>query len=220
MVSPFLVLLTGVDIPSGWCHWSYVTINQNLVQGKSRNSLTSEFDSGLLTTIRLCVQSSLVSTVPLSQATPQCKCLRRRIPRLGNRINLGMYFFEPSVLIEHIVWPWETRKALAYLHCKPIFCFVVFHRSLLHREVHLLDLIRAHEGNSDHHADDPSKINWAKYNMVGKFIAGTTQSQEQCRTSGEYDFEERPHIRDLLLKECLMDVQVGVFPLYQRLSLM
>jgi len=75
-------------------------------------------------------------------------------------------------------------------------------------EVHLLDLIRAHEGNHDYNANDPSKIHWAKYNMIGKFIAGTMQSQEQCRTSGEYSFIERPHIRDLLLKECLMDVEM------------
>lgn len=44
--------------------------------------------------------------------------------------------------------------------------------------------------------------------MIGKFIAGTMQSQDQCRTSGEYDFPERPHIRDMILKECIMDIEV------------
>lgn len=78
----------------------------------------------------------------------------------------------------------------------------------VNREVHLLDLIRAHEGNQDYNATDPNLIHWAKYNMIGKFIAGTMQSQDQCRNSGEYHFVERPHIRDLLLKECVMDLEV------------
>jgi len=75
-------------------------------------------------------------------------------------------------------------------------------------EVHLLDLIRAHEGNQDYNSTDPNLIHWAKYNMIGKFIAGTMQSQDQCRNSGEYHFVEQPHIRDLLLKECVMDLEM------------
>ena len=36
------------------------------------------------------------------------------------------------------------------------------------REIHLSDLIRAHEGNPDYHDDDPGKIHWAKFNMMAQ----------------------------------------------------
>jgi hypothetical protein len=77
------------------------------------------------------------------------------------------------------------------------------------REVHLLDLIRAHEGNPDHNDAHPSKIHWAKFNMIGKFIAGTVQAQEQCRQSPEYRFEENPAINNLVLTKCVMDLEVS-----------
>jgi hypothetical protein len=98
--------------------------------------------------------------------------------------------------------------------CIPALCAVLysFNQVLnLIREVHLLDLIRAHEGNDDYNGDVPPKIHWAKYNMVGKFIAGTKQFQELCRSTGQYNYPEQPHIRDLLLKECVMDVEVCLF---------
>ncbi|OBZ79616.1 hypothetical protein A0H81_01150 [Grifola frondosa] len=38
------------------------------------------------------------------------------------------------------------------------------------REIHLSDLIRAHEGNPDYHDDDPNKIHWAKFNMMARFV--------------------------------------------------
>ncbi|TFY71062.1 hypothetical protein EVG20_g1954 [Dentipellis fragilis] len=72
-------------------------------------------------------------------------------------------------------------------------------------EVHLSDLIRAHEGNPDFNPNDPTKIHWAKFNMIGKFIHTTMQFQSQCKNSSEYAFPERLHICDLLLKECIMD---------------
>ncbi|KAI0322721.1 ras guanine nucleotide exchange factor domain-containing protein [Amylostereum chailletii] len=77
-------------------------------------------------------------------------------------------------------------------------------------EVHLSDLIRAHEGNADVHGEDPSKIHWAKFNMMGKFIQATAQYQARCRSSPDYHFPERPAIRDLLMKECLMDPEVRI----------
>lgn len=78
------------------------------------------------------------------------------------------------------------------------------------REVHISDLIRAHEGNPDNHPTDPTKIHWAKFNMIGKFIHTTTIYQTQCRTSEDYAFPERPNIRDLLMKECVMDPEVSL----------
>ena len=78
------------------------------------------------------------------------------------------------------------------------------------REVHLLDLIRAHEGNPDYNNAHPSKIHWAKFNMIGRFIAGTVQAQEQCRHSPEYTFEERIPINSLLVTGCIMDLEVNL----------
>ncbi|KAF9652036.1 ras GEF [Thelephora ganbajun] len=78
-------------------------------------------------------------------------------------------------------------------------------------EVHLLDLIRAHEGNPDYSSAHPSKIHWAKFNMIGRFIAGTVQAQEQCRQSPEYTFEEHPAINHLLVTAYIMDVEVSLF---------
>lgn len=78
-------------------------------------------------------------------------------------------------------------------------------------EVHLLDLIRAHEGNPDYSNIHPSRIHWAKFNMIGRFIAGTVQAQEQCRLSPEYTFEDHPAIHSLLVTECTMDLEVSPF---------
>jgi hypothetical protein len=65
-------------------------------------------------------------------------------------------------------------------------------------EVHISDLIRAHEGNADSHPDHPNKIHWGKFNMIGKFVNSTTQCQVQCTNAPEYDFPERPYIRKLM----------------------
>ncbi|THH16999.1 hypothetical protein EW146_g3739 [Bondarzewia mesenterica] len=75
-------------------------------------------------------------------------------------------------------------------------------------EVHLSDLIRAHEGNPDFNPNDRSRIHWAKFSMIGKFINTTTQFQDQCRTSEDYMFPERENINHLLMKECVMDPQM------------
>ncbi|KAL7285299.1 hypothetical protein ACG7TL_000394 [Trametes sanguinea] len=69
-------------------------------------------------------------------------------------------------------------------------------------EVHLSDLIRAHEGNPDYHDDDPTKIHWAKFNMMARFIDTIVQCQKGCREGGEYErFPDREEIRDLFLFE-------------------
>ncbi|KAI0639385.1 ras GEF [Trametes polyzona] len=76
-------------------------------------------------------------------------------------------------------------------------------------EIHLSDLIRAHEGNPDYHDDDPSKIHWAKFNMMARFIDTIVQCQKGCRESGDYDrFPAREELRKLFLvdhEELLMD---------------
>ncbi|KAI9453994.1 ras GEF, partial [Russula earlei] len=68
-------------------------------------------------------------------------------------------------------------------------------------EVHLSDLIRAHVGNGDFHPEDPSKIHWAKYNMMGKFVLLVKNYQIRCRNPEDgycYSFEERPELREIL----------------------
>ncbi|KAG6879284.1 hypothetical protein C0992_003888 [Termitomyces sp. T32_za158] len=67
-------------------------------------------------------------------------------------------------------------------------------------EVHMSDLIKAHEGNGDLNSSDATKIHWGKFNMMGRFISSTAQCQAQCRTGADYNFAERNHIRELLLK--------------------
>ncbi|KAI0793485.1 ras guanine nucleotide exchange factor domain-containing protein [Abortiporus biennis] len=68
-------------------------------------------------------------------------------------------------------------------------------------EIHLSDLIRAHEGNPDFHDDDPTKIHWAKFNMMGRFIDSITQCQKGCLERGTYDVDYIPEIYKLLLFE-------------------
>ena len=92
---------------------------------------------------------------------------------------------------------------------------------MCHREIHLSDLIRAHEGNPDYHDDDPTKIHWAKFNMMARFIDTIVQCQKGCRESGEYDrFQDRHEIRKLFLtdrEDALMDYEVRDFrALYRR----
>jgi hypothetical protein len=70
------------------------------------------------------------------------------------------------------------------------------------------DLIQAHEGNVDSSPAHPGKVHWGKYNMIGKFISTTTQCQDQCRITTDYDIAERPRIAELLQRERLMDEDV------------
>ncbi|KAH9937673.1 ras guanine nucleotide exchange factor domain-containing protein [Fomitopsis serialis] len=53
-------------------------------------------------------------------------------------------------------------------------------------EIHLSDLIRADEGNPDYQDDDPTKIHWAKFNMMARFVDVITQCQEGCRASEQF----------------------------------
>ncbi|KIP11969.1 hypothetical protein PHLGIDRAFT_98679 [Phlebiopsis gigantea 11061_1 CR5-6] len=76
-------------------------------------------------------------------------------------------------------------------------------------EIHLSDLIRAHEANTDFQDNDPTHIHWAKFNMMGRFIDGITQCQQSCRETRTYDnFPEDFKARELLLfnkENLLMD---------------
>jgi hypothetical protein len=76
------------------------------------------------------------------------------------------------------------------------------------REVHMSDLIRAHEGNGDTNDAYPSKIHWAKFNMMGRFITSTLQCQAQCRNSNDYNFPERRGVAELFVKLPVMSTEV------------
>ncbi|KAJ7630961.1 ras guanine nucleotide exchange factor domain-containing protein [Roridomyces roridus] len=72
-------------------------------------------------------------------------------------------------------------------------------------EVHMSDLIRAHEANDDVNPSDPTKIHWGKFNMMGRFINSTTQCQAQCRAVSDYNFPPRKHIGELLQADFIMN---------------
>jgi len=66
-------------------------------------------------------------------------------------------------------------------------------------EIHLSDLIKAHVGNRDFHPEEPTKVHWAKFNMMGKFIHLVMQYQLRSGSAEEgYSFEERPELREIL----------------------
>ncbi|KAF8973945.1 ras guanine nucleotide exchange factor domain-containing protein [Flammula alnicola] len=75
-------------------------------------------------------------------------------------------------------------------------------------EVHMSDLIRAHEGNEDTNPSYPSKTHWGKFNMMGRFITSTLQCQAQCRNSNDYDFPERPYIAELFVRRPVMSTEM------------
>jgi hypothetical protein len=79
------------------------------------------------------------------------------------------------------------------------------------REVHISDLIKAHEGNEDNSDSDPLKIHWGKYNMMGGFVATTLQCQAQCRNSTDYNFPERPAIAEFFSRQPVMSVEVWFY---------
>ncbi|KAG6381201.1 hypothetical protein JVT61DRAFT_5604 [Boletus reticuloceps] len=72
------------------------------------------------------------------------------------------------------------------------------------------DLIRAHEGNPDFSASEANKIHWGKFNMFGRFIQSTTHCQLQCQTTSDYNFPERPKIRNLVFNEYVMPEEMQV----------
>ena len=95
--------------------------------------------------------------------------------------------------------------------------WVIIHASMIctdfhsTREVHMSDLIKAHEGNEDTSDSDPQKIHWGKYNMMGGFVSTTLQCQAQCRNSTDYNFPERPVIAELLVRRPVMSIEVWFY---------
>ncbi|PFH54496.1 hypothetical protein AMATHDRAFT_70 [Amanita thiersii Skay4041] len=75
-------------------------------------------------------------------------------------------------------------------------------------EVHIQDLIKTNEGNSDSHSDDSTKIHWGKFNLIGKLIISTSQYQTQCRNAPEYNFPDRGDIVSRLFNRQLMTEEV------------
>lgn len=71
-------------------------------------------------------------------------------------------------------------------------------------EVHMSDLIRAHEGNPSVNMDDPTKIHWGKFNMFGRFIQTTTHCQIQCQTNPDYCLPARERILKVVFNEFVM----------------
>lgn len=71
-------------------------------------------------------------------------------------------------------------------------------------EVHMSDLIRAHEGNPNVNPDDPAKIHWGKFNMFGRFIQTTTHCQIQCQTHPDYCLPSRDRILKVIFNEYVM----------------
>lgn len=71
-------------------------------------------------------------------------------------------------------------------------------------EVHMSDLIRAHEGNPNVNLDDPTKIHWGKFNMFGRFIQTTTHCQIQCQTHPDYCLPSRDRILKVIFNEYVM----------------
>ena len=70
------------------------------------------------------------------------------------------------------------------------------------------DLIKAHEGNEDFHAEDPHKIHWGKFNMMGRFISHTMHCQAQCKMATDYNFPDRNAIAELFVRRPVMAEEV------------
>lgn len=69
-------------------------------------------------------------------------------------------------------------------------------------------MVKTQESNRDHKEGDPTRIHWAKFSMMGRFVSITSQCQNQCRSSTDYNFPDRPHIRDLFYKRTVMSPEV------------
>ena len=102
------------------------------------------------------------------------------------------------VPIRSTEWHCGIRRAHAFLHCEPNFQarYGAVTIDVVRREIHLSDLIRAHEGNPDYQDDDPSKIHWAKFNMMARFIDVITQCQDGCRASEQFRDLERLRLQE------------------------
>jgi hypothetical protein len=53
--------------------------------------------------------------------------------------------------------------------------------------VHSSDILKAHTNNVDTDASDPSKIHWAKWNLIAKFVFELVQLQDTSRAAAVRD---------------------------------
>ncbi|KAG2137992.1 ras guanine nucleotide exchange factor domain-containing protein [Suillus clintonianus] len=75
-------------------------------------------------------------------------------------------------------------------------------------EVHMSDLIRAHEGNPNVNLGDPSKIHWGKFNIFGRLIQTTTHCLIQCQTNSDYCLPSRDQILKVIFNEYVMSEEM------------
>ena len=150
------------------------------------------------TTIRHCVPSSLVSIARHSRAISLWTSFRRGHQISGRDSSPMITCCSLCVPTRSTGWLCGIRRAHAFLHCEsnyqPRYGAVII--DVVYREIHLSDLIRAHEGNPDYQDDDPSKIHWAKFNMMARFIDVITQCQDGCRATEQFRDLERLRLQE------------------------
>jgi hypothetical protein len=75
--------------------------------------------------------------------------------------------------------------------------------------VHLSNLIRVHEEQTESDPDYPNKIHWGKFGMIGTLVHSIITCQMQCRNTKDYNFKENSYIRKLM-QHRVMDMKVCV----------
>jgi hypothetical protein len=81
----------------------------------------------------------------------------------------------------------------------------------MNREVHISDLIRAHEANPDFNEEEPHKVHWGKFNLIGRLVLSTTVFQKRWIDPRAPELPlERPAIYNLIFGNpgMLMDESV------------
>jgi hypothetical protein len=79
-------------------------------------------------------------------------------------------------------------------------------------EVHSSDILRAHTNNIDSDDSDSSKIHWAKWNLIAKFIFEMVHFQDLSRDAleqGHHLRVSRPSIAHMWREAVLMPPEVG-----------
>lgn len=121
-----------------------------------------------------------------------------------------MFFSSRFALTELIEWRFAIPEGVVYQLCVFIRFLCLDATLTDFREVHIQDLIKAHEGNSDVNEKDATAINWGKYNMMGRLVFTVIQCQDQCRESNDYDFTDRSAIANLFMDRQVMSPEVPI----------
>lgn len=123
--------------------------------------------------------------------------------------SLGISFSKSIAPTVPTGWRCAAPKVAAYQPCTYFRFLCRLDLNLYHREVHMSDLIKAHEGNNESNSQHPGKIHWGKFNMMGKFISSTTQCQTRCRLSTEYkDFKGNSKVEKTITSIKPMEMEV------------